>query len=212
MQEASTRKIYDVHAMFYDATFGRLVRRRIARAISHMPIRESDTILDLGIGTGVSLDYYPLDRGRIIGVDLSSGMLRKAREKIRERQLSHANVFQADALRLPFAEGAFDYVMCSLFTHHFRDDTCVRVLKEMARVAGRRVYCIDLHRHPVAYYFYTTVGRLILHNRLVREDGALSILRSFRPAELRRLGERAGLKEVKVERRFPYRLVLSASV
>ena len=73
MQEASTRKIYDVHAMFYDATFGRLVRRRIARAISHMPIRPADVILDLGIGTGVSLDYYPTDRGRIIGVDLSSG-------------------------------------------------------------------------------------------------------------------------------------------
>ena len=38
MQEASTRKIYDVHAMFYDATFGRLVRRRIERAIHHMNI------------------------------------------------------------------------------------------------------------------------------------------------------------------------------
>ena len=87
MQEANTRKIYDVHAMFYDATFGRLVRRRIERAISHMNIAETDRILDLGIGTGVSLDYYPTDRGRIIGIDLSSGMLRKAREKIRERGL-----------------------------------------------------------------------------------------------------------------------------
>src|SRR3954463_3740935 len=100
MQEASTRKIYDVHAMFYDATFGRLVRRRIPRAISQMPIRPEDVILDLGIGTGVWLDSCPGDRGRIIGVDLSSGMLRKAREKIRERGLPNAAVFQADAMRL----------------------------------------------------------------------------------------------------------------
>ena len=35
MQESSTKKIYDVHAMFYDATFGRLVKRRIERAIKH---------------------------------------------------------------------------------------------------------------------------------------------------------------------------------
>src|SRR2546423_14443965 len=97
MQEANTRKIYDVHAMFYDATFGRLVRRRIARAISHMNLAVSDRILDLGIGTGVSLDYYPADRGRVVGVDLSSGMLRNAREKIRERGLPNAAVFQADA-------------------------------------------------------------------------------------------------------------------
>jgi hypothetical protein len=60
----------------------------------------------------------------------------------------------------------------------------------------------------VAYVFYTTIGRLMLHNRLLREDGALSILRSFAPAELRRLAARAGLQRARVERRFPYRLVL----
>ena len=52
MHESSTKKIYDIHSMFYDATFGRLVRRRIERAINHMNIAESDCVLDLGIGTG----------------------------------------------------------------------------------------------------------------------------------------------------------------
>jgi ubiquinone/menaquinone biosynthesis C-methylase UbiE len=174
------------------------------------------TLLDVGAGTGELLRevaHAARSRGataRLLGLELN--------ERAAVGLLEESSGFQeiksvrGDALRLPFADGAFDYVMCSLFTHHFRDDDCVLVFKEMARVARRRVFCIDLHRHPVAYYFYTTVGRLILHNRLVREDGALSILRSFKPPELRRLAERAGLKEVKVERRFPYRLVLSASV
>ncbi|MET0648662.1 MAG: methyltransferase domain-containing protein [Pyrinomonadaceae bacterium] len=174
------------------------------------------TLLDVGAGTGELLREVALaarGRGaaaRLVGLELNeraaAGLLEESRE------FKEVVSVRGDAMRLPFADGAFDYVMCSLFTHHFRDDACVRVFREMARVARRRVYCIDLHRHPVAYYFYTTVGRLILHNRLVREDGALSILRAFRPDELHRLGERAGLKEVKVERRFPYRLVLSASV
>jgi len=69
-------------------------------------------VLDLGIGTGVSLNFYP-DRGRIVGVDLSAGMLREARKKIEERRLSHATVFQADALRLPFADDTFDHVFIS---------------------------------------------------------------------------------------------------
>jgi ubiquinone/menaquinone biosynthesis C-methylase UbiE len=178
--------------------------------------RRDFTLLDVGAGTGELLREVALDaRGRgvkshLVGLELNA----RAAEGLAEesREFEEIDSVRGDALRLPFADGAFDFVMCSLFTHHFRDEDCVRVLKEMARVARRRVYCIDLHRHPVAYYFYTTVGRLILHNRLVREDGALSILRGFRPDELHRLGERAGLKEVKVERRFPYRLVLSASV
>jgi ubiquinone/menaquinone biosynthesis C-methylase UbiE len=174
------------------------------------------TLLDVGAGTGELLRevaHAARERGasaHLVGLELNAraaeGLLEESRE------FPEVASVRGDALRLPFADGAFDYVMCSLFTHHFRDDACVQVLKEMARVARRRVYCIDLHRHPIAYYFYTTVGRLILHNRLVREDGALSILRAFSPEELRRLGSRAGLKEVKVEQRFPYRLVLSASV
>ena len=113
MQEASTRKIYDIHSVFYDATFGRLVKRRIERAINHMNVAPEDLVLDLGIGTGVSLNFYPTDRGRIIGVDLSAGMLREARKKIRERGLLTANVFQANALQLPFADDTFDHVFIS---------------------------------------------------------------------------------------------------
>ena len=101
MQEASTKKIYDIHSVFYDATFGRLVKRRIERAINHMNVRSDDLVLDLGIGTGVSLNFYPTDRGRIVGIDLSAGMLREARKKIRERGLERTNLFQANALYSP---------------------------------------------------------------------------------------------------------------
>jgi len=59
---------------------------------------------------------------------------------------------------------------------------------------------------------YTTIGKIFLRNRLIREDGALSILRGFRADELKELGKAAGLGEVRVERRFPYRLVMSGGV
>jgi hypothetical protein len=81
----------------------------------------------------------------------------------------------------------------------------------MSRVAKRRIFVIDLHRHPVAYQLYTTVAKLVLHNRLIRHDGALSILRGFKADELLALAQRAGLRDVWAERHFPYRLVLSAA-
>jgi phosphatidylethanolamine/phosphatidyl-N-methylethanolamine N-methyltransferase len=132
MQESSTRKIYDVHSVFYDATFGRLVKRRIERAIEHMNISDTDRVLDLGIGTGVSLNYYP-NRGRIFGVDLSAGMLRECRKKIRIRGLDNATVFQADAMTLPFADNSFDHVFISHVISVVSDP--YKLVQEAQRVA-----------------------------------------------------------------------------
>jgi phosphatidylethanolamine/phosphatidyl-N-methylethanolamine N-methyltransferase len=142
MQESSTRKIYDIHSMFYDATFGRLVKRRIERAIEHMNISDTDVVLDLGIGTGVSLNYYP-NRGRIFGIDLSAGMLREARKKIRERGLDHATVFQADALKLPFADNSFDHVFISHVISVVSDP--FKLVQEAQRVAkeGARIVIVN---------------------------------------------------------------------
>ena len=172
------------------------------------------SLLDVGAGSGELLRVAALEakrkglRAELIGVELNERSARAIREE--SRGFDCVAAVRADALRLPFADGAFDYAVCSLFTHHFTDDAVVRVLREMARVARRRVFVIDLHRHALAYLLYTTAGRLLVRSALVREDGALSILRSFRPAELRRLAKDAGLREIEVRRRFPFRLVLSA--
>jgi phosphatidylethanolamine/phosphatidyl-N-methylethanolamine N-methyltransferase len=143
MHESSTRKIYDIHSIFYDATFGRLVRRRIARAISHMNMAPDDLVLDLGIGTGVSLNYYPKDRGKIVGIDLSSGMLREARKKIREQDRHNTVVFQADAMRLPFGDNTFDHVFISHVISVVSDPYCL--VREAQRVArqGARIVIVN---------------------------------------------------------------------
>lgn len=175
---------------------------------------QSFSVLDVGAGSGELLRVAAkwareTDRiARLVGLELNE---RSARAIVEEsRGFANIHGVRADAFRLPFGENQFDYAICSLFTHHFRDEEVVKVLREMDRVANRGILVIDLHRDPVAYYFYTTVGRLFLHNRLIREDGALSILRSFKPEELELLGEQAGLANVIVEKHFPSRLVLSA--
>jgi phosphatidylethanolamine/phosphatidyl-N-methylethanolamine N-methyltransferase len=132
MQEATTKGIYDFQSLFYDVTFGRLVRRRIARAIGHMNIQDSDVILDMGIGTGASLNYYPR-RGRIVGIDLSAGMLRMCQKKIVERELDRVHVCQADALHLPFADDTFDQVFISHVISVVSDP--YRLIREAQRVA-----------------------------------------------------------------------------
>ncbi len=144
MREESTRKIYDVHSGFYDATFGRLVRRRIGRAIEQMNVSEGEVVLDLGIGTGASLAFYPADKGRIIGIDLSVGMLRECRKKIADRGMSaRADVFQADAMNLPFADDSFDQIFISHVITVVSDP--FRLIREAQRVAkaGARIVILN---------------------------------------------------------------------
>jgi phosphatidylethanolamine/phosphatidyl-N-methylethanolamine N-methyltransferase len=107
-----------------------------------MDISETDFVLDLGIGTGQSLNFYPR-RGHIVGVDLSAGMLREARKKIREQSLSHASVFQANALQLPFADNSFDHVFISHVISVVSDP--YKLVREAQRVAkpGARIVIVN---------------------------------------------------------------------
>ena len=143
MREATTKRIYDFQSLIYEATFAPLVKRRIESTVSHMNVRPDDLVLDLGIGTGTSLNFFPTDRGRVIGVDLSSGMLKQCSKKIRERQLNHVNVFQANALELPFADNVFDHVLISHVISVVSDPA--RLIREAQRVAkpGARILILN---------------------------------------------------------------------
>jgi ubiquinone/menaquinone biosynthesis C-methylase UbiE len=114
-----------------------------------------------------------------------------------------------DALELPFGDAAFDVVMGSLFFHHLSNEACVRVLKQMWRIARRRVLVNDLHRHPMAYFSIRALTAAFSRSRMVRHDGPASVRRAFRPGELLEISNSAGVP-ARVYRSFPYRLVLVA--
>ena len=116
-----------------------------------------------------------------------------------------------DALQLPFADDAFDFAICSLFTHHFTDDVVVNVLREMNRVTSRGVFVIDLHREVGAYRMYRLFCFVFRISKLVRDDGLLSIKKGFQPGELTELAKRAGFATVSAQTVVPARVVISAS-
>jgi len=190
------------------------LRDSLLKEIERRDLR-SFSVLDVGAGSGELLRVaaaWARDTDRqafLVGVELNERSAKAIVEESSEyREIASA---QANGLKLPFADRSFDYVIQSLTLHHFDDEGAVSIIREMARVAGRGIFVIDLHRNPVAYFFYTTIGRLFLHNRLLREDGALSILKSFTPPEMEKLGARAQLTDFKVEKYFPSRLILSAN-
>ena len=190
------------------------LKTTLLREIEEKGLR-SFSVLDVGAGSGellrVSATWarQTTRQLRAVGLELNE---RSAESIVEESdRFDEISSVRGDALELPFSDAQFDYVICSLFTHHFLDEQVIRILREMSRVARRRIFVIDLHRHPIAYLLYTTLGKLVLHNRLLRHDGALSILRSFKVNEMLELAQRAELRDIWIERHFPYRLVLSAA-
>lgn len=191
----------------------RTLKSTLFREIEHAGLKRF-SVLDVGAGSGELLRVAAAwaretkRQVRAVGLELNE---RSASAIIEEsREFPEIGSVRGDAMKLPFAEAQFDYVISSLFTHHFAEAQVIQILREMNRVARRQIIVIDLHRHPIAYLLYTTVGKLVLKNRLLRHDGALSILRSFKADELIDLANQAGLRSVGVTRHFPYRLVLNA--
>ena len=121
---------YDRFARCYDWVEGvpellgvrRLRRRLLARA--------SGRVLEVAVGTGKNLTYYPRNC-RIIALDLSDGMLKVARTRSADLSM-HVSFLIGDAAALPFPEHSFDTVVSSLSTCTFPDPEAA--LKEMTRV------------------------------------------------------------------------------
>jgi phosphatidylethanolamine/phosphatidyl-N-methylethanolamine N-methyltransferase len=108
----SIKKIYAVYSAIYDALFKRFFLPRISHAVDSMNIEPGDRILDVGVGTGLSLPLYPKDCS-VIGIDLSDAMLKQAREKIRKNNFDHIEVVEMDAMNLSFPDNSFDKVFIS---------------------------------------------------------------------------------------------------
>lgn len=176
MQERTTKVIYDVQSAFYDRTFGKLVQRHIRKAIDHMDIRDSDLVLDIGIGTGAALQYYP-HQGHIIGIDLSSGMLRECRKRMADQNRTNVVVMQGNALQLPFADNSFDHVFISHVITVVSDPFLL--IREAQRVAKSGARIIIVNHFQSSNPVIATVEKLLcpLCNKLGwRSDLALSEL------------------------------------
>ncbi len=189
------------------------LEKTLLREIERTNLRKF-SVLDIGAGSGEFLRVIakfarkPRRETKLCGLELNA---RSANSIVEEsKDYPEIKSVRGDALCLPFAAGAFDFTVCSLFTHHFTDENVVKILTEMARVSSRKIYVIDLHRHKNAYRAYKIFCRVFRISPLVREDGLLSIERAFIPQELEKLARAANLAGVSVTEHSPARLVLEA--
>jgi hypothetical protein len=115
---------------------------------------------------------------------------------------------QGDVRALPLAEGSVDFVISSLFLHHFSAPELVQALPQWARLARQSLIMTDLVRHPVPYWFMKATSPVFARSPMTRHDAAVSVRRAYRAQELQRIAAAAGLVQARVHLCFPYRMIL----
>ncbi len=143
---------------------------------------------------------------QVVAVDLSADILDHARRTV--AATPEVRLVRGDARALPFADRAFDVVLCGLALHHLSFDDGVAVLREIARVAGGGILVHDVLRCWGAYAGAWLDTRLLGRNRLARHDGPLSVLRSFTLDEFRAMVRAAALEGVEVRTHPLFRVAL----
>ncbi len=181
--------------------------RYLAKATRGLPAGSRISILDVAYGQGDLLRRiasWAAHRGlavQLTGIDMnprSAGAALAATPPGMTIDYRTGDVFAYS----PAAP--FDYIVSSQFTHHLDAPDIVRLLRWMEENATRGWHINDLHRHPLAYYGFPLLARLLRWQRIVRHDGAISIARAFRRKDWQDMLREAGL-EAKITWHLPFR-------
>src|SRR5882762_10692125 len=157
-------RVYENIAWFYDLTFGPALHPGRVDAIRRMAIKPGDRVLEVGVGTGIIAALYPSDCS-VTGVDFSSSMLEKARERIARKGVQNVRLLQMDAANMKFADDTFDIVYAPYVISVVPDP--VAVTREMHRVCrpGGRIVILNHFRckNPVMAWIERIISPFTVH-------------------------------------------------
>ena len=209
--ERNLRDIRHINALLGWTTF---TTRAVLRELRAQPNR-AWTLLDVASGSAdipIAIARAAQRAGirlRVTVTDRSPQIVAIARERC--AGMPAVTVERQDALALPYQAGDFDLALCTLALHHFAPDDAVPLLRSMARVA-RRTLVFDVVRSPLAYAGVVALTRVARMDPMTCHDGPVSVRRAYSAAEARALAASAGLRDVRTQVSFPFRLALSAGV
>ncbi len=109
MDEASIINTYKRYASNYDKIFGRVFEQGRKQVVEKMNCREGHRVLEVGIGTGLAMPYYP-EGTQVFGIDISPHMLAVANQHLRQVCRNNVCLSIMDAQKLCFPDHFFDKV------------------------------------------------------------------------------------------------------
>jgi phosphatidylethanolamine/phosphatidyl-N-methylethanolamine N-methyltransferase len=181
--------VYEKLASIYDFAFGPALHAGRIRAVQRMGIASGDSVLEVGVGTGINVPLYP-SNCTVTGIDLSSSMLEKARHRIYGR-MSNVRLLQMDAADLKFADNSFDIVYAPYVISVVPDP--LAVVREMQRVCrpGGKIVILNhfLSTNRVLAWLERSISPFTVHIGFKSDLdlGALIAQAELRPASIEKI-------------------------
>ena len=111
MNPTLIKKTYTRLAPLYDAIFGAILNPGRKQSIQKLRCLADQDILEVGVGTGLSLELYP-ETVKVVGIDICPGMLQRAHERVESRGLDNVkDLLPMDARQMSFENDSFDKVV-----------------------------------------------------------------------------------------------------
>jgi len=156
--------VYEKLASSYDLFFGPTLHPGRLVARDRMGITPGSHILEVGVGTGINTSLYP-SNCHVTGIDLSSSMLDKARERVAREGIRNVRLLEMDAAKTTFADDTFDIVYAPYLISVVPDP--VMVAQEMRRICkpGGKIIILNHFRsaNPVLSRVERAISPFTVH-------------------------------------------------
>lgn len=167
------------------------------------------TIVDLGCGGGDMLmliaDWARKRKQSIqlIGIDANPNIVDFARSNTAaypEISYKAINIFSEE-----FSSLRYDIATSTLFTHHFKDEELTALFNTIKTQASVGMVINDLHRHWFAYHSIKLLTAAFSRSEMVRNDAAVSVLRSFHKKEIEEILRKSNISHYSIQWMWAFR-------
>ena len=135
LSQNQIKKKYNRFSLFYDLVEWPIEKLLFSKWRKKLLKNSKGRVLEIGVGTGKNLSYYNYHKIDLTVIDISKGMLNRAKEKAKKHDFP-VKFKLANSEKLPFEDNSFDYIVCTFVLCSVSDQ--VKILKEMKRVLKKK--------------------------------------------------------------------------
>lgn len=158
VESRRVERVYTVLARVYDGFFDWALGPGRRRAVARLPVAPGQSVLEVGVGTGLSLPLYPAGC-QVTGIDISEAMLERAVARTESLGRADVTLRRMDARHLAFADESFDHVLAPYVISVVPDPE--QVLAEMRRVCKRGGTVVVVNHFASASLFVRFFEKLL---------------------------------------------------